>query len=119
MLMRLLSKVGIVGLWASAACVSFGATSNVGSRTVIAGEQKQWHGVTLTFTGPNLSETSSDNPFRNYRLNVTFKHSSGRTFVVPGYFAADGNAANTGATGGDKWRVHFAPDATGTWTYVA
>lgn len=95
------------------------ATSNLGSKTSIAGEQKQWHKVTLTFAGPAVSETSSTNPFRNYRLNVTFKHSTGKTYVVPGYFAADGNAANTSATSGNQWRVHFAPDATGTWTYAA
>ena len=100
--------------------LAFSATSSLGSRTAIAGEQRQWHKVTLTFAGPNVSETSSVNPFRNYRLNVTFKHaSSGRSLVVPGYFAADGNAANTSATAGSKWRVHFAPDATGTWTYLA
>ncbi|HYD82789.1 MAG TPA: DUF5060 domain-containing protein, partial [Opitutus sp.] len=73
--------------------------------------------MTLTFKGPHASETGSPNPFRNFRLNVTFKHSSGRTFVVPGYFAADGDAHDSSATSGDKWRVHFSPDATGTWTY--
>lgn len=84
----------------------------------MAGEQKQWHRVSLTFSGPHASETDSVNPFLNYRLDVTFRHAaSNRTLVVPGYFAADGNAANTGAVSGDKWRVDFAPDATGTWTY--
>ena len=95
------------------------ATSNLGGRTAISGEQKQWHKVTLTFTGPATSESHSTNPFRNYRLNVTFKHSSGKAYVVPGYFAADGNAANTSASSGDKWRVHFTPDLTGTWSYTA
>ncbi|WP_158305489.1 DUF5060 domain-containing protein [Opitutus terrae] len=102
-------------------CVSAsGATRNLGSKTTFSGEQKQWHKVSLTFAGPSTSETNSVNPFTNYRLNVTFKHSaSNRTLIVPGYFAADGNAANTGAVSGDKWRVDFTPDATGTWTYVA
>jgi hypothetical protein len=36
---------------------------------------------------------------------------------VPGYFAADGNAANSSATAGNKWRAHFAPDKTGRWNY--
>ncbi len=103
----------------SLAVLAHGATSSLGSNTTIAGEQKQWHRVTLTFTGPSTSETNSTNPFRNYRLNVTFKHSSGKTYVVPGYFAADGNAANTSANAGNKWRVHFTPDATGTWSYTA
>ena len=30
---------------------------------------------------------------------------------MPGYFAADGDAANTSATSGNKWRVNFMPDA--------
>ena len=36
---------------------------------------------------------------------------------MPGYFAADGNAANTSATGGNKWRVHLCPDYPGQWEY--
>ncbi|MHC4168196.1 MAG: DUF5060 domain-containing protein, partial [Planctomycetota bacterium] len=41
----------------------------------------------------------------------------GKSKVVPGHFAADGDAANTSADSGNKWRVHFAPDAVGKWTY--
>lgn len=87
---------------------------------VINGELKKWHRVTITWEGPQASETDLNNPFRNYRLNVTFTHpESGRTYVVPGYFAADGDAANTSAVSGNKWRVDFAPDEAGTWQYVA
>ena len=82
----------------------------------ISGELRKWHAVTLTFDGPNTSETASPNPFSDYALNVTFKNGN-RSFVVPGYYATDGNAAETSAKSGNKWRVHFAPDATGTWTY--
>ena len=83
----------------------------------IHGELKQWHKVTLDFEGPEVSETDDYNPFFNYRLTVAFKHSSGKTFVVPGYFAADGNAGNTSASSGNSWRAHFSPDLTGEWTY--
>jgi len=84
----------------------------------VSGELKKWHKVTLTFDGPQTSETANPNPFLDYRLNVTFMHEGrGRPHRVPGYFAADGNAANTGADRGNKWRVHFAPDALGTWRY--
>ena len=38
---------------------------------------------------------------------------------MPGFFAADGNAADTGATSGRRFRVHFAPDAPGTWRFTA
>ena len=82
------------------------------------GELRKWHKVTLTFEGPTVAEDSEPNPFTDYRLNVTFTHESGSpTYVVPGYFAADGDAANTSATDGSRWRVHFAPDKTGTWNY--
>ena len=78
-----------------------------------------WHKVTLDFTGPLASETADPNPFTDYRLDVTFNHpASGRSLRVPGYFAADGNAANTSADSGEVWRVHFAPDAAGEWTYA-
>ena len=82
----------------------------------IDGEPRKWHKITLTFDGPQTSETSTPNPFLDYRLNVLFRRGD-RTYLVPGYYAADGDAAQTGASNGSKWRVHFAPDATGTWEY--
>jgi hypothetical protein len=84
---------------------------------VVSGELKQWHKVTLTLEGPTLSETGTPNPFTDHRLNVTFTNGAA-TLVVPGYFAADGNAAETSATSGNKWRVHFSPDEPGTWSYT-
>ncbi len=87
---------------------------------VISGELKKWHRVSITWDGPASSETSNPNPFRDYRLNVTFAHpASGKSYCVPGFFAADGDAANTGATGGVRWRVHFAPDEIGQWNFIA
>lgn len=85
----------------------------------IEGELKQWHKATVTLAGPQANETDTDpNPFTDYRFDVTFTHESGSpTYVVPGYFAADGDAANTSAKSGNVWRAHFAPDRTGAWTY--
>ncbi|MDH7444457.1 carbohydrate-binding protein [Aquimarina sp. 2201CG14-23] len=84
------------------------------------GELKRWHKVTLTFNGPNTSETANPNPYSDYRLEVTFTHQgSNRSYKVPGYFAACGNAENNGCDSGNKWRVHFAPDQTGTWNWTA
>jgi hypothetical protein len=101
-------------------CVILASTTR--SRAVstgrISGDLRKWHKVTLTFDGPETSEKADPNPFMYYRLNVTFKHQqSGESYLVPGYYAADGNAANTSANSGNKWRVHFAPDAVGTWRY--
>jgi hypothetical protein len=53
---------------------------------VVSGELKQWHKVTLTFTGPDTSENAGPNPFRDYRLNVTFTNGDKR-HIVPGYYA--------------------------------
>jgi hypothetical protein len=87
-------------------------------RTTITGELKKWHKVTVTFTGPETDETAKPNPFLDYRLNVTFALGK-KQYVVPGYYAADGNSAKTSATSGNKWRVHFVPDDVGRWTYTA
>ncbi len=85
----------------------------------ITGELKKWHHVTLTFDGPEVSETDDYNPFLNYRLDVTFSHpETGKTYKVPGYFAADGNAGMSSSSSGNKWRVHFSPDEIGEWKYT-
>jgi len=85
-------------------------------QAVITGEQKKWHKITLTFTGPTSGETATTNPFLNYRMNIIFSKGN-RQIVVPGYFAADGNATESGAISGNKWRVHFTPDEEGIWSY--
>ena len=80
------------------------------------GELKQYHPITLTVDGPESSETNTVNPFLDYRFDVLFSQ-NGRSIQVPGYFAADGNAAETSAIEGQKWRAHFVPDTPGTWDY--
>lgn len=109
-----LLALAVVFLWGGISQPADAQTNAV----VISGEQKLWHRITLTFSGPFTSETALPNPFTDYRLNVTFRNGD-QTLVVPGFYAADGDAANTGATSGDKWRVHFTPNRTGTWTYEA
>jgi len=84
----------------------------------VTGELKKWHKVTIDFAGPETGETATPNPFTDYRLEATLRNGKS-TYVVPGYYAADGDAANTGATSGNVWRVHFCPDKTGRWTYEA
>ncbi|WP_051313779.1 Ig-like domain-containing protein [Sporocytophaga myxococcoides] len=86
------------------------------SQPSITGELKQWHKVTLTFTGPSTSEKDIINPFSDYRLNVYFT-SGNHTYIVPGYYATDGNAHNTSDSTGNKWKVNFNPPETGTWSY--
>ncbi|MEQ1895222.1 MAG: DUF5060 domain-containing protein, partial [Planctomycetota bacterium] len=87
----------------------------------LGGTARVWHTLTLTFVHTNaLSETGSPNPFLDLRMGVWFWHPETRRLVlVPGFFAADGNAAESGANSGDRWRVHFTPDRPGTWFYLA
>ncbi len=86
---------------------------------VVSGELKRWHKVTLTLDGPYAHEAdSSPNPFLNYDFTIAFTHESGiPRYEVPGYFAADGDAANTSASSGTKWRAHLSPDKPGKWSY--
>lgn len=93
--------------------------ANGDATVTITGEQKQWHKLTLTLDGPYAHEQdNSPNPFTDHSMWVTFTHESRELeYTVPGYFAADGNASETSATSGTKWRVHFSPDETGEWEY--
>ena len=84
---------------------------------VIKGAFKKWQTIKFIFDGPQCSEGDfTPNPFMDYRLEVTFTNGSNH-YTVPGFFAADGNAGETGATSGNKWQVNFVPDAEGTWNY--
>ena len=85
----------------------------------INGERKTWHKISLDFAADNkFSEEMST--FRDHRLDVTFTHSgTGTKVTVPGFFAADGKAADTGATSGNIWRVNFNAPLEGKWTYEA
>jgi hypothetical protein len=103
-----------IGLLLAAVCGSYGAIQEAD----ISGELKKWHTVTITFTGPNTGEEAEPNPFLDYRLNVTFTTVK-KQYIVPGYYAADGDAAETSANSGNKWRVHFVPDEVGRWSYKA
>lgn len=93
--------------------------NDLGTAVDIGGDLKQWHDVILTMEGPEAHELDTlTNPFLDYRFEVTFTHESGTpAYVVPGYFAADGKAAETSAESGNKWRAHLSPDKTGKWNY--
>ena len=98
---------------ALASGVAFGA-----EKPTVTGERKVWHAVTITFDGPATDEGAAPNPFTDYRLTVTFTRGP-RRLAVAGYYAAAGRAGQSGAAKGRKWRVHFVPDAPGTWRYAA
>ena len=79
----------------------------------------QWDTLELTFEGPQTSEDAESNPFLDMRLDVEFTHHTGTIYTIPGFYAADGNAAETGAGSGNIWKVRFSPDRVGEWTWEA
>jgi len=78
----------------------------------------KWQNINLQFTGPSTSEDAADNPFRDYRLDVNF-FLNDSVFTVPGYYAADGDAANSSAGAGNVWAVNFRPAHEGNWRWEA
>jgi len=81
----------------------------------IHGDLIVFHKVTIDFIGPVSSETAEPNPFKDFRLDVIFKGPGGNSYRIPGFFAADGKAAETSAKVGNIWRVNFVPDREGEW----
>lgn len=79
---------------------------------------EQWRPLTLSFHGPDTSERADENPFTDYRLWVRFTHKESEK-IVRGFYAADGDAAQTSAGEGNVWQVRFSPDKPGSWHYEA
>lgn len=95
-------------------CIIYGCESE--PQYLVRGELKKWHKVEVLFNGPATGEMEVINPFLDYRLDVTFSNGD-QNYVVPGFYAADGNAAETGSAKGNKWLVRFAPNKTGLWNF--
>ena len=90
----------------------------------LQGGRACWQTLTLTFTAREstheLLHAPGANPFLDRRLTVTFRHAlSGTERVVGGFFAADGDAADTSASGGARWRARFCPELAGAWSWSA
>ena len=86
----------------------------LGADARFGGAGAVWHPMHLDFAGPQASEQDTGpNPFLDFRLNVTFTAQDGTEYVVPGFFAGDGEGGGTG----NVWRVRFSPDRPGIWEY--
>ena len=96
---------------------AFSCQTTPDSNISIQGELKQWHKVTLLINGPETSEYADENPFLDYKLDVTFNNGID-TYTVPGFYAADGQAGESSAREGAVWKVHFRPDVPGSWSYT-
>jgi hypothetical protein len=93
------------------------SSCSVSQNVELRGELKKWHKISLVFNGPQTAEMTDDNPFLNYRLDVTFTNGN-KKYIIPGFYAADANAAETSANSGNKWMANFTPDQTGEWNYT-
>jgi hypothetical protein len=113
------SQLAFAGLVEHQANAAAPRPSHGDASVTISGELRQWHRLTLTLDGPFARETdATPNPFTDYRMTLRFRHESGTPeYVVPGYFAADGQAAESSADAGTKWRAHLSPDKPGAWEY--
>ena len=95
-------------------------------RLALSGELRQWHKVTLTLDGPQADETAAD-PESVHGLpddrDVRRTSRARRRYTVPGYFAGDGNAANSRrppATSGARTSRRTRPaDGTGASSFVS
>ncbi|MFY0654581.1 MAG: DUF5060 domain-containing protein [Cyclobacteriaceae bacterium] len=79
-------------------------------------QHQLYHTFTLDFEGPQTAESAEDNPFLNYKLVVEFNNADTK-YSVRGFYAADGNAAESSSDAGNIWRVRFTPDKLGEWNY--
>ncbi|OEK08819.1 hypothetical protein A8C32_00655 [Flavivirga aquatica] len=77
---------------------------------------RKWDKIVLSLTLPS-NVTESNTSFRNTRMDVLFTDPSGKKIRVPGFFAADGNAANTNAKSGKIFKAYLRPYQTGNWKY--
>ncbi len=104
-------------LWISL-CLIFSISFFTNSQTVdIDGTLQKWHKVTISLTLPGNGLTETGNTFKNSRMDVVFTRPDGSVLRVPGFFAADGNAANTNATEGSIFKAYLRPDQLGVWSY--
>ncbi len=91
---------------------SYGQTVDVSGTT----PYRKWDKITVSLTLPtNISESNTS--FKNNRMDVIFTDPNGEKIRVPGFFAADGNAANTNAVSGKIFKAYLRPYETGDWTY--
>jgi hypothetical protein len=86
---------------------------------IITGDTTDRHTMTFAIKGPDVSEAGATNPFTDYKLIVAFQYvlSGGERYKIPGYYAADGNAGETGASSGNVWKAHFTPQWPGAHIY--
>eukprot|EP00039_Didymoeca_costata_P032356 m.37506 g.37506 ORF g.37506 m.37506 type:complete len:741 (+) comp9320_c0_seq4:164-2386(+) len=70
-----------------------------------SGSTHRWGVYERNFTSLN---TTRQNPYLEVSMNVTFRMSSGASFLLPAFW-----------DGGQVWKVRFTPPSTGEWSWVS
>ena len=99
----------------TSANISFTVEATEPGSCTASGDLRRWHRVEILCEGFSADE-ADDETFTDYRFNVVFTQDN-VSITVPGHFAADGNAADSGASNGDIWRAYFSPPTMGNWQY--
>ena len=87
----------------------------------VEGDLKAGEVITISYEGPNVAEESKT--FTDYAMWVSFWQSSsegpvGKQYFVNGYFAGDGNSADSNTTTGKTWEAKLVIPNEGNWFYV-
>ena len=61
------------------------------------------------------AEEETTQPYVQVSVQLKWYHQA----QFAGFYAADGNAAESSAKAGNKWRVYFTPDCDGEWRFNA
>jgi hypothetical protein len=88
-----------------------------GSNVFIRGALAVWRPLAIEIVGPFRQENPET--FRDFALSINLTNQkSGETLTIHGFFAADGDAAQTNARSGKLWRAWFTPPNDGVWRYT-
>ena len=89
---------------------------NVAYAATVSEPRIQHQAIHVDVTGPNANELDMNpNPFLDIRFDLTVQAPSGKQFIIPGFFAGDGQGGEQGTV----WRAKFSPDEVGDWSYTA
>ena len=72
----------------------------------------KWAKIEIEMIGPDSQGAGNPNPF-DLLVDVTFAGPSAQEYSVPGFYDGDGN----GDMDGNIWKVRFAADELGAWTF--
>ncbi len=76
------------------------------------GAYAKWSKIEISFTGPDSRGRGEPNPFLA-RLDVTFTSPTAKSYQVAGFYDGDGK----GGLDGNVWKVRFAGDELGPWSF--